>query len=126
MSVEVRYHATLRKKFLELQMTYGITLLCTEIESEQQKVPGRPRKQNKKNLRPITVDDDYSISISVMRINSNIKPGGICPNFLVFGAMLKLPLPDSLPASVPHTQRMMIMDRAKEEYVQILGKMKLK
>ncbi len=40
--------------------------------------------------------------------------------------MPKLPLPGSTPAAVPHGERMMMMEKAREEYEKIVGTMRLK
>ena len=126
MSVGERCHDPLRKKFLKLQITYGIRSLSTEVEPEPHKGPGRPKNITKKPKWPITVDDKYLLSISVMCINSTIGPEEICLTLLVFGAVPKLPLPGSLPASLPQAQRMMMMETAREESTKIIGEIRLR
>ncbi len=74
---------------------------------------------------PRGVDDEYLLAISVMCINSTNGPEGICPTLLVFGAMPKIPLPGSGPSAVSQGVRMMMMETARDEYLRIVGKMRL-
>lgn len=127
MSVGERYHAPLRKTFLKLQETYGMPPLDEEIEPKRG--PGRPKKaiqKGDKNVRVLSVDDHYLLAVSVMCVNSTVGPEGLCPTLLVFGAMPKLPLPESLPSATQQGQRMMLMEKAREEYMKIIAEMRLK
>ena len=65
-------------------MTYGIPYLSTEIEIEPRKGPRRSRKQNKKNFRPINVDDDFHL-LSIYKICTNSTTGaeGMCLTVIV-------------------------------------------
>ena len=85
------------------------------MEPEPQKGPGSPKKVTKKHKRPFDVDDKYLLSISVMCVNSTVGSEGICHNFLVFGVMPKLHLPGSLSATVPQSQRIMMMETARDD-----------
>ena len=125
MGVGERYHAPLRKTFLKLQKTYQIPSLDTEVP-EGSRGPGRPRKNPRKVTRSVNVEDEFLLSIAVMAVNTTIGPEGLCPILLVFGAMPKLPLPDSGPAAVPQAERMMMLETAREEYINLVAKIKLK
>lgn len=125
MGVGERYHAPLRKTFMKLQESYGMKPLDEMVE-ELPRGPGRPRKNARKITRPVGVKDEYLLDISIMCINSTVGPEGICPILLVFGAMPKLPLPSTLPSAVPQAERMMMMEKAREEYMKIVGSMRLK
>ncbi len=87
--------------------------------------PGRPRRQKKKNLRPIIFYDDCILSIYVMCINSTIGPECICPTLLVFGATPKISLSDSISAALPHAQMMMMMNTTWEKYLKLSEKRNL-
>ena len=125
MGVGERYHAPLRKTFLKLQKTYQIPSLDTEVP-EGSRGPGRPRKNPRKVTRSVNVEDEFLLSIAVMAVNTTIGPEGLCPILLVFGAMPKLPLPDSGPAAVPQAERMMMLETAREEYIDLVAKIRLK
>lgn len=71
MSVCERYYTPLRKNFEKLEITYGLPPLEEEVEVRP--VPRRPRKsvhKGYKNIRMLTVNDEYLLLISVMCINS--------------------------------------------------------
>ncbi len=61
-----------------------------------------------------------------MCINSTVGPEGLCQSLLVFGAMPKLSLRGSTPPAVLHGERMVMIEKAGEEYVKIVGTMRLK
>ena len=125
MGVGERYHDPLRKTFLKLQKTYQMPALNQEVP-EGQKGPGRPRKNPRKVTRSVNIDDEFLLAISVMAMNTTVGPEGICPILLVFGAMPKLPLPESGPAAVPQAERMMMLETAREEYINLVAKIRLK
>jgi len=123
MGVGERYHGPLRKTFLKLQGTYGTEYKPEPLPST---IGRTPAKQKKKKTETAPVDDKYILAISVMCINATVGPEGICPTLLVFGAMPKLPLPATAPAAVPHGERMMMITTAREEYLKIVGNIRLK
>ncbi len=98
--------------------------MSTEVEKT--KGPRRPRKVTKKVKRPTGVDNEYILALSAICMNTTIGPEGLCPSLLVFGAVSKIPLPDSLPSAVPLGQRIMMMGKARKECLKIEGEMKLK
>lgn len=117
MSVGEIYDAILRKTLENLQITHGLP------------GPGRTRtsvRRGDKSIRVLTADDEYLLSISVMYINLTDGPGSICPILLVFDAMTKLSLPGRLPAAVTKGQRMMLIEKAREEYMKIIAELPLK
>ena len=131
MSIVERYHAPLRQTFLKLQETYGIKPLDTPVDAEKedelpQDARGKQRKKGRKATRPVGVKDTYLLAVTVMCVNSTVGPEGICPTLLVFGAMPKLPLPGSLPAAVPQSERMKILETAREKYISLVAKMRLR
>eukprot|EP00171_Calliarthron_tuberculosum_P006096 IDg6096t1 len=61
-----------------------------------------------------------------MSVNATVGLEGIFLTLLVFGAMPKLPLLDSLLSAVPQGERMKMMETAREEYLQIVAKIRMK
>ncbi len=128
MSVGERYHGPLRKIFEKLQQTYGLEPISDTIEVRRG--PRRPRAndtaQRRKEKQDINADDDYILEISVMCINSTVDTEELNPSLLVYGAMPKLPPAGPIPVPVPHGERMLMMEKAREEYIKIVGTMRLK
>lgn len=129
MGVGERYHGPLRRTFLKLQSSYNLKPL-----SKMTKIPAigpsdRPLRERwtKKMLpRKVESDDKFLLAASVMAINATVGPEGICPVLLVFGAMPKIPLPGSSPAAAPLGERLMMIEKAREEYLKIISTMRLK
>ncbi len=123
-SVGERYHAPLRKTCLKLQESYGIVPLNTYVEPVLG--PGQPPKNVRKTYQSVNADDEYELAIALMCIKATAGPEGFSTKLLAFGAMPKLQLPGSLPTSVPHALRMMVMENSMEEYMKIFGELRLK
>ncbi len=122
MSVGEGCHAPLRKTFIKLKESYGIDPLAKEVETTSETLFGRQKSVSKRISRPTGVDDGYLLAVSIMCINSTEGCEGIFPTLLVFGAMPKIPLPDSGPSAVSQEVRMMMVDPARDEYLRIVAK----
>ena len=61
-----------------------------------------------------------------MAMNTTVGPEGLCPIILVFGAISKIPLPGSEPSAATEAERMMMLETAREEYINFAAQLKLK
>lgn len=119
MNVGGSYHKSLRDTFLKRQEKCGMQPTSENAE------PKSISKKGKK-AREVSVDDKYLLKIAVMTNNSTIGSEGLCPTLLLFGSMPKLPIPGSQPAATPTRQGMMMIEDAREKYIKIVVKMRLK
>ena len=82
--------------------------------NEGERVSVLPRKSPHKVLRGVSSEDESLLVIAVMAVNTTVEPEGLCPTLLMFGAMPKLPIPDSGPSSVPQAKRMLMLEIVRE------------
>ena len=118
MGVGERYHVPLRETFLKLQEAYQISAIETEVP-DVQRSPGRPRKNPRKATRSVNVEDKFLLTISVMAMNTTLGPEELCPILLIFGVMPKLPLSGSDPGTAIQLERMMMLETAHDEYINL-------
>ncbi len=93
---------------------------------DQEATVGRRERRSKRVTKLQGVSEEYLLAIAVMCINSTVGPEGICPTLLVFGAMQNLPLPRDSPGAVPQSDPMKMIHTAKEQYISVIAKMRLR
>ncbi len=128
MGVREGYHGPLRTTFLKLQETYGIRPSDAETaqDVDQEAAVGRRGIRPKRVTKPQSVSDEYLLAITVMCINSTVGRERILPTLLVFGAMPKFPLPRDSPGAVPQSERIKMMQTAREQYISVVAEMRLR
>lgn len=113
-----------RRTYIDTMGLYHRMLIhCARID--QATLPGRRRKSVRKGenkIRLLTVDYEYLLLISVMCITRPSTRKVFVQCFvLVFSAMAKLTLPGILPAAASQVQKMMLMEKEREEHMKIIA-----